>query len=185
MASTSRRPGAQSSPDDLLDADLHVGHNGPPEGRAAHARNLVAGIGRLRPGDQLPDDGRVVSWLPMAHIAERVLALPADVRRLLDDLLPGPAPGGRLPARGAAQLVLRGPAHLGEAQGRDRGRHRGRAGRGEEAGDPVGARRGPRRCAPSRRARRSARSSPRSTPRPTSSCCRRSARGWGSTRSSR
>ena len=37
-------------------------------------------------------------------------------------------------------LVLRRPAHLGEAQGRHRGGDRGRAGRGEQAGHQLGAR---------------------------------------------
>ena len=81
--------------------------------------------------------------------------------RLHHHRLPGPAPGGGLPARGAADLVLRGAAHLGEAEGGDRGRHRGRAGRRQrKQATRVGARRRAcRRCGSSRPARRSPTSS--------------------------
>ena len=53
---------------------------------------------------EFPDDGRLVSWLPMAHIAERNCTqyLPMFVG-LLDHLLSGPAPGRGVPARGAAR----------------------------------------------------------------------------------
>ena len=107
-------------------ADLHLGHHRAAQGRAAHARE--PDLRRCSGFDEViafPDDGRVVSWLPMAHIAERACShyLPM-LLGFTHHLLPGPAPGGRLPARGAADLVLRRPAHLGEAQGGDRGRRR-------------------------------------------------------------
>ena len=62
---------------------------------------------------------RVISCLPMAHIAERSAHhyLP-DGLRAAGHLLPGPARDHRLPAGGAADLVLRGAADLGEAEGR-------------------------------------------------------------------
>jgi long-subunit acyl-CoA synthetase (AMP-forming) len=58
-------------PDDLLTLIYTSGTTGPPKGVQITHANLVSGI---RGFDQLirfPDEGRVVSWLPMAHIAER------------------------------------------------------------------------------------------------------------------
>ena len=138
-------------PDDLLTLIYTSGTTGPPKGVQLTHANLVAGISGFDQVIDFPDEGRVVSWLPMAHIAERACShyLPMFVG-FFDHLLPRPAPGGGLPARGEAELVLRGAAHLGEAEGGHRGEHRGRAGAGQEAGDQVGARRraeeGPRRA---------------------------------------
>ena len=71
-SSTSKPPGARSSPTTCSDPDLHLGDDRAAEGRPAHprqpARRVQLGLDdvfRLSPG------GRVVSWLPMAHIAER------------------------------------------------------------------------------------------------------------------
>jgi long-subunit acyl-CoA synthetase (AMP-forming) len=58
-------------PEDLLTLIYTSGTTGPPKGVQLTHANLVAGI---RGFDQIiafPDEGRVVSWLPMAHIAER------------------------------------------------------------------------------------------------------------------
>jgi long-chain acyl-CoA synthetase len=58
-------------PDDLLTLIYTSGTTGPPKGvELTHASMLAA----MRSYDQLirlPADGRVISWLPMAHIAER------------------------------------------------------------------------------------------------------------------
>ena len=128
-------------PDDVLHGDLHLRHHRPAQGRAAdprqHPRRPVRAFDEMF---RLPGDGRVVSWLPMAHIAERDAShyVPMRLRRH-HHLLPRPAPGRRLPARSAPDLVLRGAAGLGKTQGGDRDRHRARARRRPEAGDRVGA----------------------------------------------
>ena len=58
-------------PDDVLTLIYTSGTTGPPKGvQLTHANQLAA----VRGFDQViafPADGRVVSWLPMAHIAER------------------------------------------------------------------------------------------------------------------
>jgi long-chain acyl-CoA synthetase len=58
-------------PDDLLTLIYTSGTTGPPKGVQLTHSNLVAGINGFDQVIQFPDDGRVVSWLPMAHIAER------------------------------------------------------------------------------------------------------------------
>ena len=126
-------------PDDLLTLIYTRGTTGPPKGVQITHANMVATIEGIDEMIAFPDDGRLVSWLPMAHIAERTARqyLPMFVG-LLDHLLSRPAPGRGVPARGAAHLVLRRAAHLGEAQGGHRGGDRGRAGRGEASRPPSG-----------------------------------------------
>ena len=58
-------------PDDLLTLIYTSGTTGPPKGVQLTHANLVAGITGYDQVINFPDDGRVVSWLPMAHIAER------------------------------------------------------------------------------------------------------------------
>jgi long-subunit acyl-CoA synthetase (AMP-forming) len=58
-------------PDDLLTLIYTSGTTGPPKGVQLTHANLVAGIAGFDEVITFPDDGRVVSWLPMAHIAER------------------------------------------------------------------------------------------------------------------
>jgi long-subunit acyl-CoA synthetase (AMP-forming) len=58
-------------PDDLLTLIYTSGTTGPPKGVQLTHANLVAGIIGYDQVINFPDDGRVVSWLPMAHIAER------------------------------------------------------------------------------------------------------------------
>ena len=58
-------------PGDLLTLIYTSGTTGPPKGVQLTHANLVAGIGGFDQVIRFPDDGRVVSWLPMAHIAER------------------------------------------------------------------------------------------------------------------
>jgi long-chain acyl-CoA synthetase len=58
-------------PDDLLTLIYTSGTTGPPKGVQLTHSNLVAGINGFDQVINFPDDGRVVSWLPMAHIAER------------------------------------------------------------------------------------------------------------------
>ena len=58
-------------PDDLLTLIYTSGTTGPPKGVQLTHANLVAGINGFDQVIEFPDEGRVVSWLPMAHIAER------------------------------------------------------------------------------------------------------------------
>src|ERR687892_1167204 len=58
-------------PDDVLTLIYTSGTTGPPKGvQLTHANEIsaVQGFNEVVP---FPDDGRVISWLPMAHIAER------------------------------------------------------------------------------------------------------------------
>jgi long-subunit acyl-CoA synthetase (AMP-forming) len=58
-------------PDDLLTLIYTSGTTGPPKGVQLTHANMIAGISGFDQVINFPDDGRVVSWLPMAHIAER------------------------------------------------------------------------------------------------------------------
>jgi long-subunit acyl-CoA synthetase (AMP-forming) len=58
-------------PDDLLTLIYTSGTTGPPKGVQLTHANLVAGINGFDKVIEFPGEGRVVSWLPMAHIAER------------------------------------------------------------------------------------------------------------------
>ncbi len=58
-------------PDDLLTLIYTSGTTGPPKGVQLTHANLVAGISGFDEVITFPDEGRVISWLPMAHIAER------------------------------------------------------------------------------------------------------------------
>ncbi len=53
------------------DADLHIGHDGPAEGRAADPPQPARGGRGAGALIEFPQDGRVISWLPAAHVAER------------------------------------------------------------------------------------------------------------------
>ena len=100
--STSRRPGAPWSPDDLLTLIYTSGTTGPPKGVQLTAREPALGGARLRRGDRLPRRRpRGLLAADGAHRRARLHPLPADGARLHHHLLPGPAPGGGLPARGA------------------------------------------------------------------------------------
>jgi long-chain acyl-CoA synthetase len=56
---------------DLLTLIYTSGTTGPPKGVQITHANLVAGLNGFDQIIRFPDDGRVISWLPMAHIAER------------------------------------------------------------------------------------------------------------------
>ncbi len=58
-------------PTDLLTLIYTSGTTGPPKGVQLTHANLVAGINGFDQIIEFPDAGRVISWLPMAHIAER------------------------------------------------------------------------------------------------------------------
>jgi long-chain acyl-CoA synthetase len=58
-------------PDDVLTLIYTSGTTGPPKGVQLTHANLMAGVNGFDQVIAFPADGRVVSWLPMAHIAER------------------------------------------------------------------------------------------------------------------
>jgi long-subunit acyl-CoA synthetase (AMP-forming) len=58
-------------PGDLLTLIYTSGTTGPPKGVEITHANMVATIQGIHRIIEFPDDGRLVSWLPMAHIAER------------------------------------------------------------------------------------------------------------------
>ncbi|MEA2332791.1 MAG: long-chain acyl-CoA synthetase [Thermoleophilaceae bacterium] len=58
-------------PDDVLTLIYTSGTTGPPKGVELTHSNLIAAVNGFDEVIAFPGDGRVVSWLPMAHIAER------------------------------------------------------------------------------------------------------------------
>jgi len=60
-------------PDDLMTLIYTSGTTGPPKGVQLVYRNLFGILGPMSDLIDLPDGGRVISWLPTAHIAERLL----------------------------------------------------------------------------------------------------------------
>ncbi len=62
---------AQIQPTDVLTLIYTSGTTGPPKGVQLLHRNLLAGTQAVEALIDLPPDGRVISWLPSAHIAER------------------------------------------------------------------------------------------------------------------
>ena len=106
-------------PEDVLTLIYTSGTTGPPKGVMLTHRNLMAAVNTVEAMIQFPRGGRVISWLPERprRRAQRA-PLPAGRLRPAGHLLPEPARGAAVPARGPAELVLRGAADLGEAQGR-------------------------------------------------------------------
>jgi long-subunit acyl-CoA synthetase (AMP-forming) len=60
-------------PDDLMTLIYTSGTTGPPKGVQLTYRNLFGIIDPMSTLIDLPDGGSVISWLPTAHIAERLL----------------------------------------------------------------------------------------------------------------
>ncbi len=58
-------------PNDVLTLIYTSGTTGPPKGVQLVHRNLLAAIEGIEQLIELPTGGRVISWLPAAHIAER------------------------------------------------------------------------------------------------------------------
>ncbi len=62
---------AQLQGSDVLTLIYTSGTTGPPKGVQLIHRNLLAAVEGLDEMIDFPEDGRVISWLPAAHIAER------------------------------------------------------------------------------------------------------------------
>jgi len=58
-------------PEDILTLIYTSGTTGPPKGVQLVHDNIVAALDSFDQVIPFPDEGRVISWLPMAHIAER------------------------------------------------------------------------------------------------------------------
>jgi long-chain acyl-CoA synthetase len=62
---------AQLRGEDLLTLIYTSGTTGPPKGVQLVHRNLLAAVDGLESLIRFPPDGRIISWLPAAHVAER------------------------------------------------------------------------------------------------------------------
>jgi long-chain acyl-CoA synthetase len=64
--------GPAARPDDAVTLIYTSGTTGPPKGVELAHRNLMAAVRSVQALIQFPDAARVISWLPAAHIAERM-----------------------------------------------------------------------------------------------------------------
>jgi long-subunit acyl-CoA synthetase (AMP-forming) len=62
---------AAVEPEDVLTLIYTSGTTGPPKGVQITHHNMMAAVKTIDDIIQFPDGGRVISWLPAAHIAER------------------------------------------------------------------------------------------------------------------
>ncbi|HXA54399.1 MAG TPA: AMP-binding protein, partial [Solirubrobacteraceae bacterium] len=62
---------AQVQPEDVLTLIYTSGTTGPPKGVQLCHRNLLSAVRGIETVVQFPEEARVISWLPAAHIAER------------------------------------------------------------------------------------------------------------------
>ncbi len=62
---------AAIGPQDVLTIIYTSGTTGPPKGVQLSHRNLIAAVEGAEELIDFPPDGRVISWLPSAHVAER------------------------------------------------------------------------------------------------------------------
>jgi long-subunit acyl-CoA synthetase (AMP-forming) len=62
---------AELKPDDILTLIYTSGTTGPPKGVQLMHSNLLSACEGIDQLIEFPDDGRVISWLPSAHVAER------------------------------------------------------------------------------------------------------------------
>jgi long-subunit acyl-CoA synthetase (AMP-forming) len=59
-------------PDDVVTLIYTSGTTGPPKGVQLCHRNVMSAVNIVNELIRLPEQGRVISWLPAAHVAERV-----------------------------------------------------------------------------------------------------------------
>ena len=62
---------ARIGPDDLITLIYTSGTTGPPKGVQISHRNVIAALSAIEELIDFPREGRVISWLPSAHVAER------------------------------------------------------------------------------------------------------------------
>src|SRR3954453_15135243 len=62
---------ADIGPEDVLTLIYTSGTTGPPKGVELVHRNLLTATKQVEELIELPKDGKVISWLPNAHVAER------------------------------------------------------------------------------------------------------------------
>jgi long-chain acyl-CoA synthetase len=62
---------ADIGPDDLITLIYTSGTTGPPKGVEISHRNVIAALSAIEELVDFPREGRVISWLPSAHVAER------------------------------------------------------------------------------------------------------------------
>ncbi len=62
---------AQVTPEDVLTLIYTSGTTGPPKGVQLCHRNLMSAVEGIERLVRFPDESRVISWLPAAHVAER------------------------------------------------------------------------------------------------------------------
>src|SRR4051794_12198263 len=94
---------AEIGPEDVLTLIYTSGTTGPPKGVELVHRNLLTATKQVEELIELPKDGKVISWLPNAHVAERnahhyipivfgiqvnTLANPRDVLQALPQVRP-------------------------------------------------------------------------------------------------
>jgi long-chain acyl-CoA synthetase len=66
------RASAEIRPDDLVTLIYTSGTTGPPKGVQLSHHNVMAAARTVEQVIRFPEGGRVISWLPAAHIAERM-----------------------------------------------------------------------------------------------------------------
>jgi long-chain acyl-CoA synthetase len=116
------------------DADLHLGHDRAAEGGRADARQPHGEARLLDCLFPVEPAGRVVSYLPMAHLADRGLALREPGIGGVRDVRQRPAAADARRDRRAPDGLGRGAEDLGEAEGGARSGVRRRARRAKARG---------------------------------------------------
>jgi hypothetical protein len=112
-------------PGDVATLIYTSGTTGSPKGVELTHANLLAAANMLVRVEPLRPGGRLISYLPSAHIADRTWGLYLTNKpRPHRDVLPGPHSAGRGPDGVPTNCLWRGTAHLGEIQGEHRGRRR-------------------------------------------------------------
>jgi long-subunit acyl-CoA synthetase (AMP-forming) len=122
-ASTSTAAWQAVSPDDLVTLIYTSGTTGPPKGVQLTHANVMAQWRAIHAVMPRPAGGAVVSYLPAAHVADRVITHYAALVYGTSSRIAPTQGGHRPPARRPADAVGRGSPDLGEAQGGARGGH--------------------------------------------------------------